>query len=412
MPAVLNEELTSRNAVDRWKKWQADLERARSMTNVSTLVPPQAAMDQSVEKEAQTLEQVLVSDKAKKGLLRDHASAIMASTWNEGQPDSPSPEARLSLAACNAHLLAPTKIRSALSGADSSIQRRSMADTNLNTNILVDTWPATKRVKITQIEQSKHKGEGLPFHPQTEPKTGVAGVDGSLEDGQDSGLPPKYAASTCSPPKHKEYAVTELATEPSPADLDLITDTMGAIAIDQWGNIAAGSSSGGIGMKHRGRTGPAALIGIGTAVIPLNMNDPEQKTVAAVTSGTGEHMATTMAASKCAERLYHGTKQGPTGRDVEDCDGTEIMKSFVEKDFMNHPGVRDQASARAIGVMAVEVTKNGVYLHWAHNTDSFALASFGSDDRQPQTCMSRLPQNATVNVGARKLSKTKPKVFW
>lgn len=45
---------------------------------------------------------------------------------------------------------------------------------------------------------------------------------------------------------------------------DLVTDTVGAICVDRWGNVAAGSSSGGIGMKHCGRIGPAALIGIGT----------------------------------------------------------------------------------------------------------------------------------------------------
>lgn len=45
---------------------------------------------------------------------------------------------------------------------------------------------------------------------------------------------------------------------------DLVTDTVGCICVDRWGNVAAGSSSGGIGMKHRGRIGPAALIGVGT----------------------------------------------------------------------------------------------------------------------------------------------------
>src|SRR5688572_27953907 len=72
-------------------------------------------------------------------------------------------------------------------------------------------------------------------------------------------------------------------------DEDHITDTVGAIAIDNKGQIAAASSSGGIGMKHRGRLGPAALVGIGTAVVPCVPGDEDGTTVAAVTSGTGEH---------------------------------------------------------------------------------------------------------------------------
>lgn len=116
-------------------------------------------------------------------------------------------------------------------------------------------------------------------------------------------------------------------------DVDLITDTVGAIAIDCLGNIAAGSSSGGIGMKYQGRVGPAALVGIGTAVIPIEPGDPKRTCVATVVSGTGEHMATTLAASTGAQRIYTSTRMTKEGGS-ELTDDDRAIKSFVERDFM------------------------------------------------------------------------------
>jgi taspase (threonine aspartase 1) len=114
---------------------------------------------------------------------------------------------------------------------------------------------------------------------------------------------------------------------------DRITDTVGAIAVDSWGNIACGASSGGIGMKYRGRVGPAALVGVGAAVIPTDPDDPEQACVATVTSGTGEHMATTMAATVCAERLYQSVKKMKGGEYIEVSED-EALKAMIENDFM------------------------------------------------------------------------------
>ena len=125
---------------------------------------------------------------------------------------------------------------------------------------------------------------------------------------------------------------------------DHVTDTVGAIAIDSMGRIAAASSSGGIGMKHKGRTGPAALVGIGTAVHPVHPGDRDSKTTAAVTSGTGEHMATTLAAGTCADRLYYNSKVGSDGNMV-DAGDEEALAAFVKDSFMgmsrqnNQPGI-------------------------------------------------------------------------
>jgi taspase (threonine aspartase 1) len=186
---------------------------------------------------------------------------------------------------------------------------------------------------------------------------------------------------------------------------DRINDTVGAIAIDQSGNIAAGSSSGGIGMKHRGRVGPAALVGVGTAVVPVDADDPYGITVAAVTSGTGEHMATTMASQRCAERIYQGNIRGHGGKDVPEDDENVILESFITRDFLGHPSVKSSSSTGAIGVMTVKKTPGGYYLYFAHNTESFALASMGSNDIGPATVMSRLNDGGSpIATGARKIS--------
>lgn len=114
---------------------------------------------------------------------------------------------------------------------------------------------------------------------------------------------------------------------------DHITDTVGAVAVDGWGNIACAASSGGIGMKYRGRVGPAALVGIGAAVIPKDPDDPDETCVATVTSGTGEHMATTMAATVCAERLYQSVKKQKGGEYAEVTED-EALKCMIENEFM------------------------------------------------------------------------------
>jgi len=108
---------------------------------------------------------------------------------------------------------------------------------------------------------------------------------------------------------------------------------VGAIAIDSEGNIACGASSGGIGMKFRGRIGPAALVGVGAAVVPVDIEDRNHTCTAAVTSGTGEHMGTTLAANVCAERLYYGLKKR-RGGGFEQADDHVVVRSMIEQDFM------------------------------------------------------------------------------
>lgn len=238
--------------------------------------------------------------------------------------------------------------------------------------------------------------------PPRRPETAPADASAADDDGSGPrGLKrPVNATSTTGGPKGQAM---KHARRSSLEQEDRVTDTIGAIAIDERGHIAAGSSSGGIGMKHRGRLGPAALVGIGTAVVPCADDDAEGRTVAAVTSGTGEHMATTMASQRCAERIYQGTRRGAGGYDINDDDDDNIMESFIADDFMNHPGVKNCHSAGAIGVMVVKKCSTGYYLYFAHNTDSFALASMGGMEREPRCTMSRLSEGAKIAKGGRKI---------
>ena len=114
---------------------------------------------------------------------------------------------------------------------------------------------------------------------------------------------------------------------------DDITDTVGAIAIDCHGRIACGASSGGIGMKFRGRVGPAALVGVGASVIPSDPDDKSKACVAAVTSGTGEHMVTTQAAYVGAERLYR-SQHKVKGGSLEPTEDHNVFPSFINAEFM------------------------------------------------------------------------------
>ncbi|ODQ52067.1 N-terminal nucleophile aminohydrolase [Saitoella complicata NRRL Y-17804] len=95
-----------------------------------------------------------------------------------------------------------------------------------------------------------------------------------------------------------------------------VSDTVGAVAMDLSGNLAAACSSGGIVHKHVGRVGPAAVAGSGLWV---------EDNVAVVCSGNGEEILDTILASKCASRLNH-----MEGGVYEE----EAVKQVMERDFL------------------------------------------------------------------------------
>jgi len=408
IPVVSYEVLVSKNARDRYIRWKEDLRRAEG-DRLSPRNSRAASEDELMDYEYDRLMQ--------SKQRRDHANALMNGTWNEGQPDSPSPPSPLPVlnhrrsASPSGELfnrpyqsLASPSHSIARSSTESPSKRSRHGSGKDNTDglgrvrsLLVPSETDVNDFHVQDPAEGMAFGSPLLGRGRPSSSDGPTSPNFGSESDADTAIPAPLAfvqeGTAESPTKDVPFQAT---------DDDFITDTVGAIAIDMYGHIAAGSSSGGIGMKHRGRVGPAALVGVGSAVIPADDRDEDSVCVAAVTSGTGEHMATTMASQKCAERLYHNTKRERGGANSPATE-EEALVSFVQADFMGHPGVSGSNSAGAIGVMAVKKTPYGYFLHFAHNTDSFAIASMGSNEKEPKCVMSRIGEHGSVVQGGRKI---------
>lgn len=277
---------------------------------------------------------------------RDHAGAVVMGTWNEGQPDSP-----IKVGLINEEESCAVQFGQEIKGEN-----------------------CLPQPGCTSIGQTQSTISNLSL-----PKKRAAGLATTIATND-------ATKHTC---RKKKSTQISLQVE------DAIQDTVGAIAIDLYGDMAAGSSSGGVGMKLSGRVGPAALVGMGTAVLPVDCNG---NSIAAVCSGTGEHFSTTMAAQASAQ----------TFRDREDDEDTAIQK-FIQSTFLGHPSVATSSLPASIGVLIVKQRKRdgGYYVHWGHNSHSFAVAAYSTEDKCPTGLISRLSQNdrrsQSIAIGAKKL---------
>ena len=330
-----NDALTSAGAHERWLRWKSDLQKLIDMQEDDS-GPPGELIERKLEgREGQK--------------QREAQTRLLAACWNESQPYSPA--------------LTPSGSSDPMDifGTSAPIELRALSPrpTSEKSDVVSGSPPAGQK-KAEKTPGSKHVS--WPHRKQNNDGQGYTSYGNDNDDDDDKSLidsnpelgnlPRRYQkhhqankhadldlpelsadGSRSTPDLPRNLAATRLKPPPENVRADEITDTVGAIAIDCLGNIAAGSSSGGIGMKHKGRVGPAALVGIGTAVVPIDPDDPLKTSCATVTSGTGEHMATTMAAMTCANRIYSCERKSKEGS-LESTDGNSAMYSFVQKDFM------------------------------------------------------------------------------
>ena len=355
VPILPPDFLVSHGAKDRWIRWQRDLERVRN---------------QEAQREAQA---------------QTNTEGGAKDDW--GAPVTP------------------------VSSTESPGRRPSLTDLAPMTRPLVastaDVPTLSHPYPDAVFPARRSGGHNMPDGNASHDRSSETGIDDSLSWVMSGSKRQKISDSFDGPPFDGSDPAIELENDSNLSAVPLadhdredeIYDTVGAIAIDCFGRIAAGSSSGGIGMKHKGRCGPAALVGTGTAVTPVHPQDPTETCVATVCSGTGEHMATTTAAAVAADRIYNSFRK-ENGRLVP-CNEDEAMLSVITNDFMNHPGVSNSHCAGAIGILAVKKTREGIYFYFGHNTDSFALASMHSEERKPVCTMSRSRGHGSIAQGGR-----------
>jgi taspase (threonine aspartase 1) len=459
IPILPHAFLVSDAAKERWLRWRQDLKNAERKAKKAGQHPSCYRLRADVAPEDE-IEHTQIRQRHMNGMLQNHSSLLQSpspepyeeslyySTENTSStPSEPTAQSGLSSGSwfSDDRLLGPETAAASPVLADlgpPSIAESSRS-TFINSTQKVPTLGQFRADRATTSEQitENDEMEDVPRLVPTGSTTHKVWGDGSGEESDSKSTATVKAPKSKTPPppsvsdddlldipSDEEFSAHINSTveyikmdnpfiripnvpRPKPKDSppqsedkpDHITDTVGAIAIDSWGRIACGASSGGIGMKYRGRVGPAALVGVGAAVIPLDPDDSEQASVATVTSGTGEHMATTMAATTCAERLYQSVKK-EKGGEYAGVTEDEALRAMIENEFMGHASVKHSNSTGAIGILGVKKTRNGIMLFYGHNTDSFALASMSSDDDVPKCTMSRSNGNGQIAQGGRIMS--------
>ncbi|XP_030235229.1 threonine aspartase 1 [Gadus morhua] len=167
-------------------------------------------------------------------------------------------------------------------------------------------------------------------------------------------------------------------------------DTVGAIVVDQEGNVASAVSSGGLAMKHPGRVGQAAHYGCGCWAQNSCNSNPYSTAVS--TSGCGEHLIRTMLARECSVALQAE-------------DAHQALLDAMQNQFISSPFLASED--RVLGGVIVlrccrceedppsqDLQASLVEFLWSHSTESMCVGYMSAQDSRAKTHISRLPPGA------------------
>ncbi|MBW8842632.1 MAG: isoaspartyl peptidase/L-asparaginase, partial [Sphingomonadales bacterium] len=124
----------------------------------------------------------------------------------------------------------------------------------------------------------------------------LLGREGADAFSREHGLDQADAEWFATPERRRQ--LDELLSNGGKFDVDMKYGTVGAVAVDQAGHIAAATSTGGVTGKRWGRIGDSPLIGAGTYA--------DDRSAAVSATGSGEYFIRAVAAHQLAEQVRIG----------------------------------------------------------------------------------------------------------
>ncbi|KAI0949377.1 hypothetical protein AcW1_009010 [Taiwanofungus camphoratus] len=171
-----------------------------------------------------------------------------------------------------------------------------------------------------------------------------------------------------------------------------IQDTVGAIAWNAEGALAAGVSSGGLLLKDSGRIGEAAVYGAGCwAKQPLAVS---ARGVACSVSGAGEYIIRSLLAKSIGDAVYESDR-GDTHSDIQ---------QVLDKHFstVRHGNDQRESSAGLLLLLKEQGASSDVIprLWCAFTTESMAVAYASSLDPKPKALILHRPEQYRTDTSS------------
>ncbi|KAJ8670485.1 hypothetical protein QAD02_001744 [Eretmocerus hayati] len=201
--------------------------------------------------------------------------------------------------------------------------------------------------------------------------------EGALSWAKEMGVQPISSEELISVKAQKVYKHYKRKVENDSSDITKQTkkrmDTVGAVCVDQYGNIASACSSGGIILKYPGRVGQAGVWGCGVWA------SKGASSVGTSTSGCGEHLVRTTLARTVADAITDA-----------DCPVASLHNS-MQTNFMGSKFLANLSEKHG-GVIAIRYSIDddcGDFL-WSHSTNSMIVGYMSSKNKSAKSRVSNL----------------------